>query len=69
MPKKYKIKTHSGAKRRFYVSGSGKILRRKCHVNNARRKKRGGTLRLFDDKLPVSGRSRRSLRRLLPYVA
>ena len=69
MPKKYKIKTHSGAKRRFYISGSRKILRRKCHINNARRKKRGATLRTFGDKLPVSAGSRRSLRRLLPYTA
>ena len=44
---KYKIKTHSGAKRRFYVTGRGKIMRRKCEINNSRRKKRGGTLRLF----------------------
>jgi large subunit ribosomal protein L35 len=64
---KYKLKTHSGAKRRFYISGGGKILRRKCHVNNARRKKRGATLRLFGGKLPVSPGERKRLRRLLPY--
>ena len=44
---KYKIKTHSGAKRRFYISGRGKLLMRKCHINNSRRKKRGATLRQF----------------------
>lgn len=65
--KKYKLKTHSGAKRRFYITGSGRILRRKAHVNNARRKKRGATLRLFDAKLAVSRGQRRPLRRLLPY--
>jgi large subunit ribosomal protein L35 len=65
--KKYKIKTHSGAKRRFYVSGGGKILRRKHHINNARRKKRGATLRLFGDKLAVSKGDSRRIRKLMPY--
>jgi ribosomal protein L35 len=65
--KKLKIKTHSGAKRRFYIPGSGRTLRRKCHINNARRKKRGATLRLLDHKLPLPAGQRRALGRLLPY--
>ena len=64
---KYKIKTHSGAKRRFYVSGTGKVLRRKCEINNARRKKRGATLRLFGGKLAVSPDNARRIRKLMPY--
>ncbi len=64
---KYKIKTHSGAKRRFSISGSGKIMRRKIGVNNFRRKKRGQTLRDFADKQPVSPHIEKRLRRLLPY--
>jgi len=65
---KYKIKTHSGAKRRFSVTGSGKIMRRKIGVNNFRRKKRGQTLREFADKLPVSPGNVKRLRRLMPYA-
>lgn len=65
---KYKIKTHSGAKKRFYVTGSGKVLRRKCNVNNFRRKKRGETLRLISDKLAVSPDTVKRLRRLMPYA-
>jgi len=65
---KYKIKTHSGAKRRFYISGGGKVLRRKCQINNARRKKRGATLRLFAGKLPVSKGNVKRLRKLMPYA-
>ena len=64
---KYKIKSHSGSKRRFYVSGGGKIMRRKCHINNARRKKRGATLRLFAGKLIVPKGQSKSIRRLMPY--
>jgi large subunit ribosomal protein L35 len=65
---KYKIKTHSGSKRRFYVSGTGKLLMRKCHINHMRRKKRGGTLRLFHGKLAVSSHNVKRLRRLMPYA-
>lgn len=64
---KYKIKSHSGSKRRFYVSGGGKIMRRKCHINNARRKKRGATLRLFAGKLAVPKGQSKQIRKLLPY--
>jgi large subunit ribosomal protein L35 len=64
---KYKIKTHSGAKRRFYVTGRGKVMRRKCEINNSRRKKRGGTLRLFSGKLVVSKEHAKRIRKLMPY--
>jgi large subunit ribosomal protein L35 len=64
---KYKIKTHSGARGRFTVSGTGRILRRKSHINNYRRKKRGQTLRTFADKLPVAPGHEKRLRRLMPY--
>jgi ribosomal protein L35 len=65
---KYKIKTHSGAKRRFYISGRGKLLMRKCHINNSRRKKRGATLRQFPRKLAVSETHVKRLRKLMPYA-
>ncbi len=64
---KYKIKTHSGAKRRFYVTGRGKILRRKHHINNFRRKKRGATLRMFPRKLSVPKGQAKRIRKLMPY--
>jgi large subunit ribosomal protein L35 len=64
---KYKIKTHSGAKRRFSITGSGKILQRKIGVNNMRRKKRGQTLRQIGGKLAISPHNEKRLRRLLPY--
>ena len=65
---KYKMKTHSGSKARFYVTGSGRFLRRKCNVNNFRRKKRGETLRLFGRKIPVAPGNARRLRILMPYA-
>lgn len=65
---KYKIKTHSGAKRRFYVTGRGKLMHRKCHLSHLRRKKRPGTLRLLGDKRVASPANVKRLRRLLPYA-
>ena len=66
MPK-LKLKTHSGAKDRFHLSGTGRIMRRKSHVNNARRKKRRAVKGQFDTTMPVHRSYRRRLRRLLPY--
>ncbi len=65
---RYKMKTHSGAKGRFYITGTGRILRRKCNINNFRRKKRPGTLRMFSDKQLVSSGNVKRLRRLMPYA-
>lgn len=68
MGKKYKIKTHGGAKRRFYVTGKGKFLRRKIGINNFRRKKRGEELRKFRRKVAVSDGMKRRLKKLMPYA-
>ncbi len=44
----YKLKTHSGAKKRFKVTGTGKILRahaNKSHILNKKTRKRKRNLR------------------------
>jgi large subunit ribosomal protein L35 len=66
--KKYKLKTHSGAKARFWVTGNGKLMRRKIGVNNFRRKKRGETLRQMSGKVQLSPHQLKRLRKLLPYA-
>ncbi|MCH7483971.1 MAG: 50S ribosomal protein L35 [Chloroflexi bacterium] len=68
MTKKYKMKTHSGAKARIYVTGNGKFLRRKIGINNFRRKKRGETLRDISGKLPVAKGDAQRLKKLMPYA-
>jgi len=62
-----KLKTHSGAKDRLQLSGTGRVMRRKSHVNNARRKKRRAVKGEFDTTMPVHESYRRRMRRLLPY--
>lgn len=64
---KLKLKTHSGAKRRFRVNAQGKIVRRKSHINNARRKKRRAVKAEFHTMQAVHRSYRQRLRRLLPY--
>ena len=66
MPK-LKLKTHSGAKGRIRFSGGGKILRRKSHINNYRRKKRRAVRAEFHTLQPVHKGLRKRMRRLLPY--
>jgi hypothetical protein len=44
-------------------------MRRKSHVNNARRKKRRAVKGDFDTTMPVHHSYRRRMRRLLPYGA
>jgi large subunit ribosomal protein L35 len=62
-----KLKTHKGAQKRFYVSGSGRLLRRKGLASHLRRKKSSTVRRSFDNKLPVASSNLKNLKRLLPY--
>ena len=61
-----KIKTHKGAKRRFHITGTGKIMRIKIGKSHLRRKKPARTKRLFDDKVNLSPSDRKRISRLLP---
>lgn len=62
-----KIKTHKGAKSRFHITGSGKIMRVKGGKSHLRRRKSKRTRRLFDETIPVSAVDRARIKRLLPY--
>ena len=62
-----KLKTHKGAKRRFHITGSGKIMRIKVGKSHLRRKKAKRVKRLFDGKLPLHASNKARIKRLLPY--
>jgi large subunit ribosomal protein L35 len=62
-----KLKTHKGAKSRFNITGSGKLMRTKCGKSHLRRKKAPRTKRLYDETIPVSSADKKRVRRLLPY--
>ena len=63
----YKLKTHSGAKKRFKVTGSGKILRahaNKSHILNKKTRKRKRNLRSI---VVVDNTNTMQIERLIPY--
>jgi large subunit ribosomal protein L35 len=63
-----KMKTHSGAAKRFSKTGSGKLRRNKAnrqHILTKKRTKRKRTLRQHD---LVSSDDMARVRRLLPYL-
>ncbi|MBC8511685.1 MAG: 50S ribosomal protein L35 [Dehalococcoidia bacterium] len=62
-----KLKTHKGAKSRFHITGSGKIMRVKGGKSHLRRKKSARTKRLYDETIPVQPQDRAKIKRLLPY--
>ena len=62
-----KLKTHKGAKARFHITGSGKLMRRKRMSSHLRRKKPKKVTRKYDAKLPVDASDVRRLTKLMPY--
>ncbi|MDD2251981.1 MAG: 50S ribosomal protein L35 [Dehalococcoidales bacterium] len=64
-----KLKTHKGAKTRFHVTGTGKLMRTKGMKSHLRRKKSYRVKSLFDEMIPVSPVDRKRISRLIPYGA
>jgi large subunit ribosomal protein L35 len=62
-----KLKTHKGAKSRFHVTGSGKIMRVKGPKSHLRRNKAKRVRRQFDETMPLNSRDRQRISRLIPY--
>ena len=65
--KKQKLKTHKGAKRRFKVTATGKIMRTKGMKSHFRRRKSARVKRQFDRMLELDKTNEKSVKRLLPY--
>jgi large subunit ribosomal protein L35 len=62
-----KLKTHKGARSRFHITGSGKIMRMKGGKSHLRRNKSDRSKGLFDEMIPLSSRDRVRISRLIPY--
>jgi large subunit ribosomal protein L35 len=60
-----KQKTNSGAKKRFKVSGAGRLLRRHAMKSHNLEKKSAKRRRGFGHDLPVDGSDAREVRKLL----
>ena len=62
-----KIKTHKGAKSRFHITGSGKVMRMKGSSSHLRIRKAKRAKRMYDDTIPLSRSDKARIKRLLPY--
>lgn len=62
-----KLKTHKGAKSRFHITGTGKIMRTKGGKSHFRRRKPARVRRLYDETIPLSPADRIRIKRLIPY--
>lgn len=51
-----KMKTHKGAKKRFHISGTGKVLRTKGPKSHFRRRKANRVKRLFGGKVALDSK-------------
>lgn len=66
MGNKVKIKTHKGAKRRFKITATGKIMHAKGMKSHLRRKKAPRVKRQFDRMQIMNETTTKRVRRLLP---
>ena len=62
-----KLKNHRGAKKRFYVTGTGKLMRMHQGNTHFRRRKSARVKATFDEKEPLAAVDRKRISRLLPY--
>ncbi|NQW17729.1 MAG: 50S ribosomal protein L35 [Chloroflexi bacterium] len=61
-----KIKTHKGAKRRFHITGTGKVVRTKGPKSHFRRNKAARVKRMLDKKIGVSKAMAKKIKLFLP---
>ncbi len=62
-----KLKTNKSAKKRFKITGTGKIMRTKQMKSHRRRVKSPRVSRSFDKMFPVSAADVKRVSRALPY--
>lgn len=67
--KQGKLKTHKGAKRRFKVTATGKIMHAKGMKSHNRRKKAPRVKRQFDRMLEMNAANVKRVKRMIPYGA
>jgi large subunit ribosomal protein L35 len=61
-----KLKTHKGAKTRFHITGSGKIMRTKGMKSHLRRNKSRRVKMQFDEVIPLHSADAKRIKRLIP---
>ncbi len=67
MARKYRMKTHKAAAKRFKVTGKGRLVRLRSSRSHRRRNKAKRVIRSFDRFVAVHKGEAKRLRRLLPH--
>jgi len=62
-----KLKTHKGAKRRFHITGTGKVMHRKGQISHLRTRKAKRAQQVIDKKQMASKPMQKIVHLLLPY--
>ncbi|GAA0981110.1 50S ribosomal protein L35 [Acrocarpospora macrocephala] len=60
-----KMKTHSGAKKRFRITGSGKIIRRRANRKHLFEHKPSTRTRRLENDIVISEADRKKIKKLL----
>lgn len=63
-----KLKTHSGTKKRFKVTGTGKIIRKKAGKRHLLTHKSMNKKRRLSSDIEVNSVDLKKVRRLIPYL-
>jgi large subunit ribosomal protein L35 len=63
--KKYKLKVRNSAKRRFKITATGKVLRRKQNMRHLRANKSKKTKRNYRKMTEVTGRLAKKIKRMV----
>ncbi len=61
-----KLKTHKGAKRRFHITGTGKVMHRKGQISHLRIRMSGRAKHQVGKKQMASDSMQKRVHRLLP---
>ena len=62
-----KMKTHKGAKRRFHITGTGKVMHRKGHISHLRSAMSKAAKGKVADKVMAAAPMQKRVHRLMPY--
>ena len=62
-----KLKTHKGAKRRFHITGTGKVMHRKGGISHLRIAQGKRARSQIDKKMMAADSMQKRVHRLLPY--
>lgn len=65
--KVYKIKTHSGAKKRFHITGKGKVMRSHAYMSHILTKKPANKKRKLRKGTVADSTNAKRIIKLIPY--